>query len=237
MRLVSALKLLVVLIGALPVFWVIGRLASQLRSPLAVLGDGAAQWNEIALVLALFWCGTLLSALIVGFVIALAARAVGHAAIRRILTPSQAQWFGLLASALVWLSLTGFAWSNFSGMSDIVVAAWYVSLGVFVNLFNVVWLLLGIRAASAVNQLRAAGVFFGAAVGTFCSAIGLLTLLAVLLNGIDIQPTLPLFGLLYLLLVALWIVPPALAIVGGSALCSGLLAARASNAGPAAGND
>lgn len=237
MRALSAPKLLLALIGALPVFWLSGHIVEIIQPPSLPLLQGAAQWNDVAVWLAVFWCATLLSALAVGLVLALAARAVGYATIRAILTPSQAQWFGLLATALVWLAVTGLAWSDFSGKDRVIVIAWYLALGLFFDLFNVLWLLLGIRAAASVRQLRTAGMFFGAAFGTFTGALGLLTLLAMLLNGIDIQPTLPLFGLIYFIMISALVLPPALAVLGGAALCAGVLTARASRSDSSSGGD
>jgi hypothetical protein len=237
MRASSAPKLLLALVGALPFFWLSGRVVEALPSSWALFEQSSTQTNEIAVMVALFWCGTLLTALAVGMVLALVARAVGHATIRAVLSPSQAQRFGLLATALVWLAITGYAWSDFSGKSDVEMMAWQLALGVFFNVFNVVWLLLGIRAAASARQLRTAGVFFGASFGTFVGVLGVFLLLALLFNGIDIQPTLPLFGLAYLLVIGIWIVTPALAVVGGAALCAGLLAARGSSGGSSAARD
>jgi hypothetical protein len=234
MRSLTVPKLCVASIAAVPFFWLSAHLLLLTPPPWALIRHAVVPTSEEVFAIAMFWCGTLLTALAVGMLLALAARAVGLATIRTVLTPPQAQRFGLLATSLVWLALTGYAWATYSGKSELEVAAWYLALGVFFNVFNVVFLLLGIRAAASVRQLRTAGTFFAASFGSFVGTLGVIVLLAVLFNGIDIQPTLPLFGLLYLLVVGLLVLPPALAIVAGAALCSGVLAARATGDGSSA---
>ena len=145
---------------------------------------------------------------------------------RTLLTPSQAQWFGLLSSVLLWVAITGREWSGYSGKSQVMLMAWTIILGIAGQLFNLVWLSLGVRVAAAVDPLKAAGTFFGASVGTFLGGIGALVVLVYLLSGVDLQPTLPLFGLIYFFVITLLVLPPALAVLGGAALGTHFLASR-----------
>src|SRR5664280_1580801 len=117
----------VVAIAALvPILWLLGNVSAQGLSMLAAprydtLADDG-RW------LLIIGASMLVSSLVVGFVVAWCARAVGHASIRTLLAPSRAQTFGVLTAILLWLSLTGLYWASCK-QDDLLTAFWYIALG------------------------------------------------------------------------------------------------------------
>jgi hypothetical protein len=213
-------KRLAAILIALPLLWLFGHLdlvqtigLSNLHLPLQ--DDPVRQ-------LLIYEAAVLASALVVGYILALCARAVGHDAIRTLLSISQAQLYGLLASAILWVAVTGLNWSVYR-QNEVAAALWYIITGAADGLFGVVWLVLAVRAAASVEPFRSAGILFGAAVATFLSALGAMVVLFIILNNIGAQPSLGLFGLIFLLILGIFAIPPALAVNGSAALWAGVL--------------
>lgn len=174
--------------------------------------DHAAEWL-VALV------GVLTSATAVGLVLALIAGALGLDRLRALLDVRHAVLFGILASSLLWVAFTGMFWASYTG-DEFAFYTWRVIGGVAYDLFVLVWLILGVRAAASLAPLRVAATLLSGAVGCFFTAFGLLIALRPLLE--DQEPSLPLFGLVVWFLLAIFILPPALLTAGMSALFSGL---------------
>jgi hypothetical protein len=127
--------------------------------------------------------------------------------------------FGGLAAALLWVSITGLNWAYYNG-DQFGMYAWRIITGAAYDLFVVVWLALGVRAAAAVVPMRVAATLLSGAVSSFFTGIGLLVLILPLLN--DVEPSLPLFGLLIFFVMIIIILPPALLTAGMAALFAGM---------------
>ena len=96
----------------LPVLWDLGQHVPNLSFQVLAL-HGAAMQHGVFEQLAVLQATALVSALVVGVVVACVARALGHEAIRTLLRPSQAQLFGLLATSVLWIAFTGLNWASF----------------------------------------------------------------------------------------------------------------------------
>jgi hypothetical protein len=144
-----------------------------------------------------------------------------------LLSPTQALLAALLATATLWLALTGLTWASYR-QDELLITIWYVITGAAEWLFVAVWLVLAVRAAASIKQFRTALDLFVAAEACFLSALGCLLLLIIFLIDRPGDPSLVLFAVLLLVNVALIAVPPAIAVTAGGALWSGILAARES---------
>src|SRR5579871_4253480 len=200
-----------------PAAWLSGTLLTILAGALRAFLAQPLQDGYAEILVAIL--GTLVSAMAVGIILSLIAGALGATRLRALLDVGHAVSFALLASALLWVSLTGLAWANYTN-DQFAIYTWRVIAGAAYNLFIVVWLVLGVRAAAAVAPLRAAAGLLSAAVGCFLAPIGLLMLILPLLG--DVQPSLPLFGLLVLFGVTILLLSPALLTAGMAALFAGL---------------
>jgi hypothetical protein len=200
-----------------PVTWLSGTLLTALGDALRAFLAQPLQDNYAEMLVAVI--GALVSAVAVGIVLSLVADALGAARLRALLDVRHAVSFALLASALLWVSLTGLVWANYTG-DQFATYTWRVIAGAAYNLFVLVWLIVGVRAAAAVVPLRAAASLLSAAVGCVFAPIGLLILILPLLG--DAEPSLPLFGLLVFFGLTILLLPPALLTAGMAALFAGL---------------
>jgi hypothetical protein len=211
----------VVAVAALvPILWLLGNVSAQGLSMLAAprydtLADDG-RW------LLIIGASMLVSSLVVGFVVAWCARAVGHASIRTLLAPSRAQTFAVLTAILLWLSLTGYFWASFK-QDDLLTAFWYIVLGAAKGVFGAVWLVLASRAAASLRQFRAGVLLLGSALASQAAALGAYIVLMLLFQQAPPEPSLALFGLLTLLLMGSYVLPLALATLGFTAIWGGLL--------------
>ena len=218
----------------LPVLWLIGHLDPLLPGGLAARHT-ALQYSD--LIMLLVWVASvLLTALVVGYVVALCARAIGYAAIRTLLSESQAQLYGLLASTILWVAITGLNWTHFRG-NEAALLLWYVLAGAANGLFGVVWLVLAGRAAASLEQFRSAAVLFGSAVGSFFVALGALVGLSYLLRNTNPGPELGLYALILLIMMGLLVIPPVLTVAAGAALWGGILRKSDRDSGEDSGGD
>jgi hypothetical protein len=208
----------------LPVLWSLGHLAPTASYQLEMPHIGSLQSDALTSILIL-QVTALATALVVGYVAACVARALGREAIRTLLSPSQAQLFGLLATSALWIACTGLSWENFQQNEPLTIA-WYIITGAAVGLYGAVWLLLAVRAAATVKPFQTMTALAISAEGCFLSALGGLLLLVFYLNGANPEPSLLLFGIAQLLNITLILVPPALAVAAGAALWSGILKSR-----------
>ncbi len=217
----------------LPALWALGHLAPAVSYSAGVFHAGVLQ-NDVVQTILVLQATAIVTALVVGFVAAFVARALGHQAIRTLITPSQSLIAAGLATAALWVAVTGLNWAAYR-QDELLTQIWYVLTGATQGLFGAVWLLLAVRAASSLRQFNSALNLFAAAEGCFLSALGGFLLLFVILDGSQPDPSLTLFGLILLLSIALIAVPPALALTAGAALWGGILAARETHSGPGAG--
>jgi hypothetical protein len=208
----------------LPVLWALGNLVPNLSYQVLALRGGAMQLGVFEQI-AVLQATALVTALVVGVVVACIARALGHEAIRTLLSPSQAQLFGLLATSVLWIAFTGLNWASFR-QDELLAIVWTIISGAAFALYGAVWLMLAVRAAASLHPLQTAVTLVASAEASFLSALGGALLLLIYLDRSPTEPSLLLFGLVLLLNVALVMVPPALAVAAGSALWSAILTSR-----------
>lgn len=208
----------------LPVLWAFGHLTPVVSYPFQASRFGVLQ-NEALLGILVLQASAFAAALLVGFVVAFFARGLGHAAIRTLLSPAQALLFGILATATLWIAVTGLNWASFRQNEPLTII-WYIITGTAQALFGTVWLMLAVRAAASMRPFQAAANLITAAEGCFCSALGGILLLLVYLQNAQPDPSLALVGVELFLVIALFVVPPAIAVTAGAALWGGVLAAR-----------
>lgn len=211
-------------VALIPMLWALGHIAPMLTYNAGAFHAGVLQ-NPVVYILLLLQSVAIVTALVVGFLAAYFARALGHAAIRTLVTPTQAQVYALLATASIWVAFTGLSWASFR-QSDLLIAIWYVLAGAAQGLFGAVWLLLAVRAAASLRKFSSALSLFAAAESCFVTAVGALVLLVIYMDNVHPAPSLALFGLQMLVTILILVVPPAITVTAGAALWSGILASR-----------
>lgn len=207
----------------LPALWLVGRVTQWCFRNLPIsrveyLG-GEGFWLLVIV-------GSMIaSSMAVGLASAWFARAVGHATIRTLLAPSRAHLFGLLTALMLWLALTGVYWENYR-QDDLLTAVWYILLGAANGMFGVAWFVLAARASSSLRQFRAGVLLLGAAALTLAVAFASYVFLMLLIEQSPPEINLPFFGVLTLLLMGFYVIPPALASAGFAAVWGGLFSLR-----------
>ena len=162
-----------------------------------------------------FFAYLILPAIVVGVVASFVATALEPARVRGLLNDAQCWQFGSLATLALCIAQTGLFWAH-EQQDQLGSMVWSVALAMAYQVFTVVSLMVAVRAASAVQPLRAGLQLVGGAIGTFLAAVGAGVILLLFLQ--DREPTLPVYGLITLVWIALLILPPAILTCGVAAL-------------------
>ena len=209
-----------------PICWLTGSLMERLPGFVHSFLLLPAQDQYVELLVMLI--GTLVSAAAVGWVLSVISETLGPARLRALLDVRRACLFGALAAALLWVCFTGLIWADFTG-EQFAVYVWRILLGASYDLFVLVWLILGVRAAAARVPMRAGVTLLSGATTSFFAGVGVLMLILPLLY--DLEPSLPLFGLFVFFVVTILFVPPALLTAGMAAVFAGMRQSKTTSGG------
>ena len=199
----------------LPLFWFSG----QLPFVMPTLAHGLFNLSPLEVV---EWLAPLLFRItVIGFALSLLAGALGVESLRTLLTPRQALWTAILASAVLWVAWTGLFWAAVQE-DEVAVFLWRMLVGASFDLFVLIWLILGTRAAAAVKPLRLGLTLVCSGVSLFWAAWGGLYVFFLILYHYQPEINLPIVGIFVLLLLALLLLPEALVTAGMAALFASL---------------